>query len=461
MYSYAEFIESKRHTTSEHGFEPLWMPDKRKLFDFQKHIATKAIRKGRMGVFIDTGLGKTAVALTIAQNIILKTNKKVLILTPLAVADQFLKEASEIGVDDIEHTRDGNHKNKIVVCNYERLHHLNRDDFECVMCDESSIAKNFNNKTKFHVLEFIKKTPYRFLLSATPSPNDYVELGNSSELLGELGYMDMLTKYFKSTQNDFDSNSRNIGEQFRLLAHAKNDFFAWVNSWSIIIKMPSDIGFSDERYILPELIEKHHILKSANNIDEHGQMSLVPIIAQTMTEVKNEQKKTDRQRCEKAVELVGDKVSVYWCNLNSESSILKDLDPEASEIIGSQSIDEKEEILKAFSDGEVKRLITKSSITGQGLNWQHCNHSVFFPTWSYEQYYQSIRRFWRFGQASDVHIDIVLTDSMKRVLKAIEEKKVKAAELYKNLMLNINRDIASNNVTEAKTLILPSFTRGA
>jgi len=459
--NYTEFINSKKHSANPCGFEPLWFPTKRPLFDFLQHITEKAIRKGRMGVFIDTGLGKTGCALTIAQNIVMKTNKRVLILTPLAVAFQFLKEAAAIGIDDIEHTKDGKHTKKIVLCNYERLHYLNKEDFICVICDESSIIKNNNARTKQHILEFIKKMPYRYLCTATPSPNNYQELGNSSEILGDMGYMDMLSRFFKSTQNDFDSNSRNIGEQFRLLAHAKNDFFAWVNTWSIIMRTPSDLGFSDERYKLPELTENHHVLKSANDTDENGQMSLVPIVAQTMTEVKNEQKNTINQRCEKAAELAQGKTSVYWCSFNDESALLKELDPDALEIIGSQPIDQKEEYLQMFSEKKVKRLITKSSITGQGLNWQHCNHTVFFPTWSYEQYYQSIRRFWRYGQEKSVVVDMVLTDSMKRVLQALDEKKEKHNELYSNLFENALRSFEHIKKQEIQRIETPRFLRGA
>lgn len=232
--NYKEFIENKRHTSLDYGFKPIWYPDE--IFDFQKHIVEKSLIKGRIGIFADTGLGKTRISLTIAQNIIMKTNKRVLILTPLAVAFQFLKEAEAIGIDDIEYSRDGKYTKKIILCNYEMLKNFNSSDFEAVILDESSILKNFNGHFKTQISYFMRKVPYRFLTTATPSPNDFIELGTSSEALGNLGYMDMLKKYFRNNQNDIDSNNRNIGEQWVLRPHAERPFFEWVNSWSIMVK---------------------------------------------------------------------------------------------------------------------------------------------------------------------------------------------------------------------------------
>ena len=385
--------------------------------------------------FSDTGLGKTLVQLSIAQNIVEKTNKRVLILTPLAVAFQFINEAEKIGVSDIEYSKDGTHTKKIVVCNYERLHMFESSDFVCVMLDESSILKNFKGQIKNSVTAFMKKVEYRYLSTATPSPNDFIELGTSSEALGYMGHMDMLGKFFKTNQNSVDSNNRNIGEKFYLKPHAEIDFFAWVNQWSIMVKKPSDIGnFSDERYQLPELITNDHIVENKSTLDADGQTLMFTPIAKSFKEIRHEQKCTIQERCEKGVELAGDKTSVYWCNLNDESSLIAGLDPEAVEILGSMSIDKKEDILVNFANGNIKRIITKAKMTGMGLNWQHCNHSVFFPTYSYEQYYQAVRRFWRFGQKSDVTIDLVISEGQTRVMEALQQKTQKAIELYENLV---------------------------
>lgn len=455
MTDYEKFLESKRHSIGNFGFKANYIPEI--AFDFQKYVIEKAVAKGRVAVFLDTGLGKTLVQLSIAKNIVNHTNKKVLILTPLAVAFQFVLEAEKLGIEDVEYSKDGKHTKKIIICNYERLHYFNENDFEAVILDESSILKNFDGKIKQEVTSFVKKIPFRFLSTATPSPNDFIELGTSSEALGYMGYMDMLGKFFKNNQNSVDSNNRNIGEKFYLKPHAEKDFFAWVNQWSIMAKMPSDLGFSNERYQLPELIVNKHVVNNDSQIAIDGQLQMFNIVAKNFNEIRHEQKQTEEKRCAKAIELASGKTSVYWCNTNNESSILKSSDSKAVEIIGSQSIDKKEEILLAFANGEIERLITKAKMTSMGLNWQHCNHSVFFPTWSYEQYYQAIRRFWRFGQKNDVTIDMVISDGQTRVLEALEQKTQKAIQLHKNLTENVNRSFENKVKEFNKEIIKPKF----
>lgn len=452
---YLNFLEQKKHTIGNFGFNPTFFPEI--AFDFQNNVIEKAVNKGRMALFLDTGLGKTLIQLSIAHNVVLKTNKRVLILTPLAVGFQFVKEAEKIGVPDVYQTLKGELNGKIIICNYERLHFLNSKDFECVILDESSILKNFDGKIKNQITAFIKKVPFRFLATATPSPNDFIELGTSSEALGYMGYMDMLTKFFKNNQNSVDSNNRNIGEKFYLKPHAENDFFAWVNQWSIMVKMPSDIGFSNDGYELPKLHVNKHIVENRSLIDINGQMQLFNIIAKTFEEIKFEEKATINERCIKAVELAKDKTSVYWCNRNEESKLLNQLDNEAVEIIGSMSLEKKEDILLNFADGNIKRLITKAKMTSMGLNWQHCNHTVFFPTWSYEQYYQAIRRFWRFGQKNEVVCDMVISDGQTRVMEALQQKTQKAIELYENLTKAVNSVYVHNQKEFNKELIKPKF----
>lgn len=454
---YQTFIRSKKHSLKEFGFDPVWMPSG--VFDFQQYIIDKAVRKGRIGVFADTGLGKTLIQLSIAENVIRKTNGRVLILTPLAVAFQFIDEAKRIGIDDIAHSKDGKLLKKITVCNYERLHLLNPDDFVCVMLDESSILKNFAGKTRDEIVAFIKKVPYRFLSTATPSPNDFIELGNSSEALGYMGYMDMLTKFFKSNQGSVDSNNRNIGEKFYLKPHAERDFFAWVNQWSVMVKKPSDLGFSDVGYELPSLHIRKHMIFSEDAWCIDGQAALFAMPAKRLTEVREEQKMTVEDRCQKAVSLATGKTSVYWCNLNEESERLAELDQDAVEIVGGMSIDKKEEILVSFARGEIKRLITKAKMTSMGLNWQHCNHTVFFPTFSYEQYYQAIRRFWRFGQKQEVTCDMVISEGQERVMEALEQKTQKAIELYGNLVSAANQDFNFSSKEFNQSIKLPEFLK--
>jgi len=453
--NYEEFVKSKKHLLGSFGFEPNYMPDM--AFDFQREIITRAVNKGRIAVFADTGLGKTLIQLALAQNVVNHTKGKVLILTPLAVAFQFILEAEKMGITDIEYSKDGNHTKSIVICNYERLHYFNSEDFKGVVLDESSILKNFDGKIKNQITSFVKKLPYRFLSTATPSPNDFIELGTSSEALGYMGYMDMLGKFFKNNQGSIAKQKRQIGEKYYLKPHAEISFFAWVNQWSIMIKMPSDIGYSNERYNLPKLINNTHIIKNDSLLDCKGQIQMFNVIAKSFQEVRHEQKQTIEDRCKKAVELAKGKTSVYWVNLNDESSLIKQLDTEAVEILGSMSIEKKEKILLDFANGDIKRIITKAKMTGMGLNWQHCNHSVFFPTYSYEQYYQAIRRFWRFGQKNEVTIDMVISDGQTRVLEALKQKTQKAIDLYENLTKNVNQVFEDKNKEFNKEIIKPKF----
>ena len=451
--NYNDFLENKKHLLGSFGFDPNYYPEI--AFDFQRLIIEKAVKKGRIAVFADTGLGKTLIQLSIAKNIVNQCNKRVLILTPLAVGFQFIKEAENLGIEDVYQTMKGELKGKIIVCNYERLHYLDPSDFIGCILDESSILKNFEGKIKNQITSFIKKMPYRFLSTATPSPNDFIELGTSSEALGYMGYMDMLGKFFKNNNDSIDP--KHAGEKWYLKAHAEKDFFAWVNQWSIMVKMPSDLGFSNDKYILPELIVNKHIVENKSNIEINGQMQLFNIVAKNFHEIRHEQKQTELDRCKKAVELAENKVSVYWCNTNKESEYLKQIDTNAIEIIGSMSTEKKEDILINFANGNIDRIITKAKMTGMGLNWQHCNHSVFFPTWSYEQYYQAIRRFWRFGQTKDVTIDMVISDGQTRVIEALHQKTKKAIELYENLTKEVNSSFVNNVKEFNKEIIKPKF----
>ena len=453
--NYLEFLENKKHSIGDFGFKANYIPDM--AFDFQKAIIEKAVSKGRMAIFADTGLGKTLMQVAIAQNIVNHTGGKVLILTPLAVAFQFIIEAEKLGLTDIEYSKDGVFSKSIVICNYERLHYFNKEEFQGVILDESSILKNFDGKIKNQVTSFVKKIPYRFLSTATPSPNDFIELGTSSEALGYMGYMDMLTKFFKNNMASIAKQSKNIGEKYYLKPHAEKSFFAWVNQWSMMVKMPSDLGFDNTRYELPELITNKHVVENKCTVDVDGQIKMFTFVAKSFREIRHEQKVTLEDRCIKAVELAKGKTSVYWVNLNDESSLIKKLDPEAVEITGSMTIDKKEQILMDFANGKIKRLITKAKMTGMGLNWQHCNHSVFFPTYSYEQYYQAIRRFWRFGQKNNVVIDLVISDGQTRVLQALQQKTEKAIQLYENLTKNVNSVYSETIKQFDNEIIKPKF----
>lgn len=452
--NYEQFLESKRHTSSDYGIEPNFYPAQ--MFDYQKYISEYAIKKGRCAVFLDTGLGKTIIQLTIAKNYLHETNKPVLIITPLAVAFQFIKEAEKFGIDDISYSKDGKYKTKIVVCNYERLEHFSSSDFDCVLLDESSILKNFEGAIKNHVTTFLKKVKYRFLFTATPSPNDYIELGTSSEALGYLGHMDMLTKFFKNNNNSIDA--RHAGSEWYLKAHAESDFWNWVASWSISAKKPSDIGYDDTLHILPNLTEIQTIVRNENPLAIKGQTSMFALPAMGFAEIKAEVRATIQKRCEMAVQKASEfETSVYWVNLNDEAALISDLDDSAIEVKGAMSIDQKEDILLNFSEGKIKKLITKTSITAFGLNWQHCNHTTYFPTYSYEQYYQAIRRFWRFGQKRDVIVDLILSDGQIKIMESLLIKKEKAIKMFDELTKNTHSDFTITSKGFDKKLIKPNF----
>lgn len=451
---YNEFLEQKKHSIGNHGIEASFIPDS--MFDFQQYVTNYAINKGRCAVFLDTGLGKTFIELTIAKNYIEATNKPVLIITPLAVAFQFIKEADKFGIGDIEYSKDGKYSKKIVICNYERLHYFDYNDFGCVILDESSILKNFDGAIKQSVTSFLRKVKYRFLFTATPSPNDFIELGTSSEALGYLGYTDMLTRFF--TNNEDTISPMNIGTEWILKGHAKENFFKWVSGWSISMRKPSDLGFDDTRYILPEMITNYHSIKNDKNMVVNGQIQLFNQIAQRLTEVRSENALTVEKRCERAVQLASEyETSVYWCNLNKEGDLIEDLDDNAYQIKGSMSLEAKEDLLMNFANGNIKHLITKAKMTGFGLNWQHCNHTVYFPDFSYEKYYQAIRRFWRFGQTNQVVVDLVFSDGQKRVLDSLLAKTAKANELFSKLNSQLNTSFEVKNKEFNKPIIKPSF----
>jgi len=452
---YKKFLEKKKHVSQDFGIKPLFVPDS--LFDYQAYLTEKLITKGRGAGFIDTGLGKTLIEIITAVNYAKHSNKPVLILTPLAVAFQFIKEAEKFNIDDISYSKDGKFKTKIVICNYERLHFFNPNDFDCVILDESSILKNFNGAIKTQITAFLRKVKYRYLFTATPSPNDFIELGTSSEALGYMGYADMLTKFF--TNNEDTISPMNIGTEWILKGHAKDNFFEWVSGWSFSMRKPSDLGFSDEKHILPELLTNYHCVENNKMPIENGQELLFNMQkAKRLTEIKDENRQTIERRCEMAYDIASKhETSVYWCNLNNEGDLLQKLDKDAYQIKGSMDIDKKEEMLLAFLNGDIKKLITKPKMTAFGLNWQHCGHTTYFPTFSYEQYYQAIRRFWRFGRVGSVQCDLVYSSGQQRVLDGLLAKSTKANELFSKLNAKINTNYEITNKEFNQEIIKPKW----
>ena len=456
--TYSEFLERKLHTGADHGFEPLWMPPQ--LFPFQESLTTWALRKGRAAIFADCGLGKTAMQLTWAENVARHTGKPVLILTPLAVAAQTVREGEKFGVE-CHQSKDGKAVGRIVVTNYDKLHQFDPSDYGAVICDESSILKSFNGSTRKAITRFMAKMPYRLLLTATAAPNDYTELGNSSEALGELTYSDMLRRFFAQLDDkgqkreeraqemaeamiNANANyykklafrvSQTIG-QWRLKHHARQHFWQWVASWARACRMPSDIGFPNDGFVLPPLTERDHIIAPATPPD--GMLFSIPAFG--LAEEREERRRTMQERCEYAAELVShDRPAVVWCHTNAEGDLLEELIPDAAQVAGRTPDDRKIELYESFASGSQRVLIIKPKIGAWGLNWQHCAHVVTFASHSYEQHYQSIRRCWRFGQQNPVHLDVIATEGEARVLANMRAKSERAEHMFEQLVSEMNR----------------------
>lgn len=444
---YAEFLHAKSQHGSGAGFAPLWMPDF--LFDFQASILDWAIRQGRAAIFADCGLGKTPMGLVWASNVARKTGKPVLYLTPLAVAQQTIREAQKFGIEAVV-SREGDTSGHVVVANYERLHYFTPADFGGVVCDESSILKNFAGQRKAEISIFMRKVQYRLLQTATAAPNDYVELGTSSEALGYLGHMDMLNRFFKNDLNN-SATGRMRGEviKWRLKGHAELPFWRWVCSWARAIRRPSDLGFDDSNFVLPPLVEKEHLV----TLDSTPEGMLFNLPAVGLKEQRDERRRSITERCERVAGLVNDtgQPALVWCNLNDEGDLLEQLIPDAIQVSGSDSDDAKESRLNAFGTGDARVLITKPKIGAWGLNYQHCNHVTYFPTHSFEQYYQAVRRCWRFGQTRPVTVDIVTTEGDGEVLKNLKRKANKADDMFSRLVAEMNsamRVEAIDNMTQ-------------
>jgi len=440
---YEAFLEKKSQLGSMGGFAPLFMPEF--LFDFQRALVEWAVMKGRAAIFADCGLGKTPMQLVWAQNVVQETNGRVLILTPLAVGQQTIGEGEKFGIE-CHRSRDGHLNNaRITVTNYEQLHRFDWKDFSGVVCDESSILKHFSGATQKAVTRFMLKLPYRLLCTATAAPNDYIELGTSSEALGELGYSDMLSRFFRQDDGKsfrmnevklarsrhsghFARLSYRVSQQmsgWRLKGHAEIPFWRWVSSWARACRKPSDLGFDDERFQLPPLNEVSHIITPRKPAD--GMLFTVPAVG--LKAEREERKRTLDERCELVAKLVNhDRPAVVWCHLNSEGALLSRLIHDSREVKGGDTDDYKEEAYRDFSGGRLRVLITKPKIGAWGLNWQHCSDVASFVSHSYEQYYQSVRRCWRFGQDKPVTVDLVATKGEERVSENMT-RKAKAAEV--------------------------------
>jgi len=414
------------------------------LFDFQAALVEWALRKGRAAIFADCGLGKTPMQLVWADSVVRKTNGAVLILTPLAVTSQTMREAERFGIECKRADADSRGPG-IFVTNYQRLRHLDPAHFVGAVCDESSILKSFEGTTRAAVTDFMRKLPYRLLCTATAAPNDYTELGTSSEALGYLGHMDMLNRFFVNDRNNSHTGRAwaTMGggmAQWRFRGHAERPFWRWVCSWARSLRRPSDLGFDDSRFVLPPLDEREHVVKAMRL--RPGEMFATPAVG--LAEQREERRRTLRERCERAAALIADtgQPAVAWCHLNDEADLVEQLIDGAVQVSGNDSDESKEEKFEAFTRGQVRVLVTKPVVGAWGLNWQHCAHMTCFASHSFEQYYQSVRRFWRFGQTRPVTVDHVVSDGEGGVLKNLQRKSEQADRMFSELTGHMRDELA-------------------
>jgi hypothetical protein len=376
-------------------------------------------------------------ALVWAENVIRHTNGRVLILTPLAVGAQMLDESVKFSVE-AHRSRDGQPKPNITIANYEQLHHFSPADYTGVVCDESSILKSFDGVRRNLITEFLRTIPYRLLSTATAAPNDYAELGTSSEAVGDLGHIDMLNRFFKNTQNNSSTGRgfKGARNEWAFKPHAEQAFWRWVCSWARAVRRPSDLGFADARFVLPPLRERETVVTA--RMPRQGLLFDLPAIG--FREEREVTRRTLTERCEAVAEKVTDtgQPAVVWCHLNAEGDLLEKLIPDAVQVSGQDSDDKKEASFAAFKARQTRVLITKPQIGAWGLNWEFCAHVVYFPSHSYEQYYQAVRRCWRFGQTRSVLVDIVRTDGDANVLANLQRKAAQADKMFSDLVGHMN-----------------------
>src|SRR5699024_543527 len=406
---YEDFLKQKDFKNVLSGFDIDRNELHEMLFDFQKDVVVWALKKGKAAVFAGTGLGKSLIQLEWARQVHKKTGYNVLILAPLAVASQTVREAQKIDLS-VHHIRQNESTDGVNISNYEQLHNIDISKFGAVVLDESSILKNFTGKVRNQIINDFKDIQYKLACTATPAPNDHMELGNHSDFLGIRNGFEMLSMFFI---NDFKE------KQWRLKGHAQKDFWKWVSDWAVMITKPSDLGYENGDFDLPPLNMKEVV------INGKATDTLFPEIAQTLSERRKARRESLEKRVNKAAELVNktDEQFLIWCDLNDESYLLaKNIDG-AVEVKGSDKVEHKEKSMLDFADGKLKRLVSKPSIAGVGMNFQSCRNMVFVGlSDSFEQAIQAIRRSWRFGQDRQVNVYIVISEEEGAVLQNIKRK---------------------------------------
>lgn len=410
---YSTFLASKRPRPQATGIDPPALHGG--LFDFQAACVAFALKQGRAGLYLDTGLGKTFCQLEWADKAMRVSNGKALILTPLAVARQMEREAHARGYDarvirDQSEARAG-----INICNYDRLDHIDPDAFGVLSLDEASILKNFTGKTTRALTAAFKDHRFKLAATATPAPNDHMELGQQAEFLSVMAGNEMLSRYFIN-------DTATASQQWRLKKHAERDFWEWMASWSRMAQSPEDLGYDGSRYVLPAMEVIRHRAAYGDMKPEEGSLFAFEASATSMHNIKRQ---TADNRADKVAELVAGEAApwVVWCDTDYEADALAARIPDAIEVRGSMPIERKEENLAAFADGSVRVIITKPSVAGMGLNWQHCARMAFAGrSFSYEAWYQAVRRCWRFGQTKPVQVHIVVAEGEEQIGRVIDRK---------------------------------------
>jgi hypothetical protein len=432
--NYTDFLATKSRRFSGVGFDADVFTLPTALFEWQRKIVQWATKKGRCALWADTGLGKTIMQLAWADQVARHTEKPVLILTPLAVSAQTVQEAQHFGIDGVVLAHDQSECGRISVTNYHKLHKFDAGQFAGVVLDESSILKSFQGKTKTLLTETFIKTPYRLACTATPAPNDHLELGNHSDFLGIMPQKEMLARWFL---NDIMGNM-----SWRLKGHAHKDFWRWVASWALVLRKPSDLGYPDEGYNLPALNIKH-VTVPATGIHMDG--ALFADASLSATNLHDVLRQTAPLRSEKAAEIVasmnGHSV-LLWTHTNYEADEIRTR-IKTEEVRGSDDDAHKEKMLLGFADGSVKRLLTKPSLAGFGMNWQRCHNMIFVGMdYSYEKFYQAVRRCWRYGQTKPVNAYVLATDMEWRLFDALSKKQAAHEQMQNEMIAMMQEEYA-------------------
>ena len=430
--TYEEFIQGKAVSAAASGFDVKRRYINQQLFEWQKDIVHWSLERGKAALFEDCGLGKTAQQLEWARHVHAETGGPVLIFAPLAVAKQTQSEGEKFGVEVNVCATAADMRPGVNVTNYEKLHHFTPDGIAGLVLDESSILKGFDGKTRKAITDFAARIPYRLACTATPAPNDYMELGNHAEFLGVMKASEMLSMFFVHDGGDTS--------KWRLKGHAEIAFWKWVCSWAVAIRKPSDLGYEDDRFSLPALHMHQRIVKT----EEIPEGLLFAVEGQTLSERNDARRASIADRVAECAALVNSNAEpwVVWCNLNAESAALAAAIPGAVEIVGSDSAEAKERALDGFAAGRIRVIVTKPTIAGFGLNWQHCRNMAFVGlSDSYEQIYQAIRRCWRFGQEREVHCHVIAADTEGAVVRNIERKEKQAIEMMDSMVEHMQTEM--------------------